>query len=136
MPDICGLILLFVERSMFEFTFIGLEDNNFTDAAFARFLDTVLYARRNGLNLDFSIVGNPIGDAGAELFFTNYYELYLEAGSAVNLSGCMLTDACVNVMVEVCDNIIARGSSNSIKVLCLNGRDENGIVTCREFPHR
>ena len=32
MPDLCGLLLLFVERSMFEFNFIGIEDNEWSEA--------------------------------------------------------------------------------------------------------
>ena len=86
MPDLCGLLLLFVERSMFEFNFIGIEDNYFTSNAFARFVDTILYAEQSGISIHFSIIGNPISDAGAEIFFADYYESQLEAESSVDLS--------------------------------------------------
>ena len=50
---------------MFEFNFIGIEDNYFTSNAFARFVDTILYAEQSGISIHFSIIGNPISDAGS-----------------------------------------------------------------------
>ena len=121
MPDLCGLLLLFVERSMFEFNFIGIEDNYFTSNAFARFVDTFLYAEQSGISIHFSIIGNPISDAGAEIFFADYYESQLEAESSVDLTGCMLTDEMMPVMMDVCEDVVRKGGNNPIQVLCLNG---------------
>ena len=51
-----------MERSMFEFSFLSLQDNNITSVGYARLLDAVNTCIRNGIHVDLSMVGNPLSE--------------------------------------------------------------------------
>ena len=39
----------------------------------------------------------------------------------MDLTGCMLTDEMMPVMMDVCEDVVRKGGNNPIQVLCLNG---------------
>lgn len=132
-PDLCGLLLLFMERSMFEFSFLSLQDNNITSVGYARLLDAVNTCIRNGIHVDLSMVGNPLSEAGASLYMHKFYATHVELCSTIDLTGCLLRDESMSIIANAMTEVIERGESNGVKVLCLNGGRFVGVSWVENF---
>ena len=93
-------------------------DNLMTSAGLKSFLKTILLCREKKVVIDFSIIGNPIGDAGLAAYLNQYYSPFHASIDTLNLNGCSITDIGLSLLSDALGKL---SGGNSIRALNLSG---------------
>jgi hypothetical protein len=101
-----------------------------TSVGLMSFLKTILACREKKVVIDFSIIGNPIGDAGLAAYLNQYYSPFHASIDTLNLNGCAITDIGLSLLSDALGKLTG---GNSIRAINLSGRFVS-FLSCVDNP--
>ncbi|KAK8821951.1 hypothetical protein WA538_000048 [Blastocystis sp. DL] len=133
--SLCDLVSLFASQGLKEFHYLGLDNNMVTSVGLMSFLKTILACREKKVVIDFSIIGNPIGDAGLAAYLNQYYSPFHASIDTLNLNGCAITDIGLSLLSDALGKLTG---GNSIRAINLsdNPLTDSCVVSMTQILQR